>query len=95
MNSGIVAAIDKPLGYEIINLGNNRTVFLRDFIALVEELVGKKANLVRYPMPPGDVPRTWADISKAQRLLGYDPQTPFEEGLARFVDWYRAEVAEQ
>ena len=90
---GVVAAIDRPLGYEIINLGNNRTIFLRDFIALVQELVGKQANIVSYPMPPGDVPRTCADISKAQRLLDYDPQTPFEEGLARFVDWYRVEVA--
>lgn len=89
---GVVAAIDKPLGYEIINLGNSRTVYLRDFIALVEKLAGKKANIVSYPMPPGDVPRTFADISKAKRLLAYDPQTPFEEGLARFVDWYRAEV---
>ena len=90
---GVVAAIDRPLGYEIINLGNNRTIYLRDFIALVETLVGRKAQIVPYPMPPGDVPRTCADISKAQRLLGYDPQTPFEEGLARFVDWYRSEVA--
>lgn len=89
---GIVAAIDRLLGYEIINLGNSRTVLLRDFIALVEDLVGRKANVVQHPMPPGDVPRTCADISRAQRLLGYDPQTSFEEGLARFVDWYRTVV---
>jgi UDP-glucuronate 4-epimerase len=91
---GVVAALDKPLGYEIINLGNNRTIFLRDFIALVERLVGKKANVVQHPMPPGDVPRTCADISKARRLLGYDPQTPFEQGLARFVKWYRTVVVQ-
>jgi UDP-glucuronate 4-epimerase len=90
---GIVSAIDRSLGYEIINLGNNRTVLLRDFIALVEDLVGRKANVVQHPMPPGDVPRTCADISKAQRLLGYDPQTSFEEGMACFVDWYRMVVA--
>lgn len=89
---GVVAAVDKPLGYEIINLGNNRTIYLRDFIALVQELVGQKANVVQHPMPPGDVPRTCADITKAKRLLGYDPQTPFEEGMAQFVDWYRTEV---
>jgi len=89
---GVVAAIDRPLGYEIINLGNNRTIYLRDFIALVETLVGRKAHIAQYAMPAGDVPRTCADISKAQRLLGYDPQTPFEDGLARFVDWYRSEV---
>jgi UDP-glucuronate 4-epimerase len=57
--------------------------------------VGRRANVVSYPMPPGDVPRTCADISKAKRLLGYDPRTPFEEGMARFVNWYRAEVAGQ
>lgn len=92
---GVLAAIDRPLGYEIVNLGNNRTIYLRDFIALVEQLVGKKANVVRMPMPAGDVPRTCADISKAQRLLDYNPQTPFETGMARFVDWYRTKVATQ
>ncbi len=92
---GVLAAVDRPLGYEIINLGNNRTICLRDFIALVERLVGKKARVVQVPMPPGDVPRTCADIGKAQRLLDYNPQTPFETGLARFVDWYRTEVAAQ
>ena len=92
---GVVAALYRPLGYEIINLGNSRTILLRDFISLVERLVGKKARVVQRPMPPGDVPRTCADISKARRLLGYDPQTPFEEGMARFVEWYRKEVIAQ
>ncbi len=92
---GVVAALYRPLGYEIINLGNNRTILLRDFIALVERLVGKKARVVQCPMPTGDVPRTCADISKAQRLLGYAPRTPFEEGMARFVEWYRKEVIGQ
>jgi UDP-glucuronate 4-epimerase len=92
---GVLSAIDRPMGYEIINLGNNRTTHLRDFIALVQEYVGKEASIVRYPMPLGDVPRTCADIAKAQRLLGYDPQTPFDVGLKKFVDWYRQEVAEK
>jgi nucleoside-diphosphate-sugar epimerase len=91
----VVAAIDRPLGYEIIHSGNNRTIFLRDFVALVQDLVGKQAKVVSYPMPPGDVPRTCADISKAQCLLDYAPQMPFEEGMARSVDWYRVEVAEK
>jgi UDP-glucuronate 4-epimerase len=90
--SGVVTALDANLSYEIINLGNSQTVVLRDFIALVEELVGKKAHVVQLPMQPGDVPRTWADISKARRLLGYDPQTPFEKGMKHFVAWYRREV---
>jgi len=90
--SGVVAALDADLSYEIINLGNSQTVVLRDFIALVEKLVGKKAHIVQEDMQPGDVPRTWADISKARRLLDYDPQTPFEEGMKHFVAWYRREV---
>jgi UDP-glucuronate 4-epimerase len=92
---GVLAAIDKPMGYEIINLGNNHTIYLRDFVDMVQEFVGTAANIVHRPMPPGDVPRTCADISKAQRLLGYDPRTPFVEGLKKFVDWYRSEVAER
>ena len=90
--SGVVAALDADLGYEIINLGNSQTVALRDLIALVEALVGKKARIVPLPMQPGDVPHTWADISKARRLLGYDPRTPIEEGMKHFVAWYRQEV---
>jgi len=90
--SGVVAALDADLSYEIINLGNSQTVVLRDFIALVEKLAGKKAKIVQLPMQPGDVPRTCADISKARRLLGYDPRTPAEEGMKPFVAWYRREV---
>jgi UDP-glucuronate 4-epimerase len=90
--SGVVEALDADLGYEIINLGNSQTVVLRDFIALVEELVGKKAHIVQLPMQPGDVPHTCADVSKARRLLGYDPLTSFEEGMKHFVAWYRREA---
>lgn len=90
---GIVAALDADFSYEIINLGNSQTVALNDFIALVERLVGKKARIKQLPVQPGDVPLTCADISKARRLLGYGPQTPLEEGMRRFVDWYRREAA--
>ena len=90
--AGVAAALDADFGYEIVNLGNSQTVMLRDFIALVEDLVGRKANVVQMPPQPGDVPRTYADVSKARRLLGYDPKTPFAEGMARFVEWYRREV---
>jgi UDP-glucuronate 4-epimerase len=89
---GVVAALDTDLSYEIINLGNSQTVMLRDFIEIVEELVRRKAAVVQMPPQPGDVPRTFADVSKARRLLGYDPRTPFAEGMARFVEWYRREV---
>ncbi len=90
--AGVVAALDANLAYEIINLGNSQTVMLRDFIEIVEELVGRKANIVHLPPQPGDMPRTYADVGKARRLLGYNPRIPFVEGMARFVDWYRREV---
>jgi UDP-glucuronate 4-epimerase len=73
--------------YEIINLGNNRTVILRDMIRALEEALGTEAKLRFHPAQPGDVPQTYADISKAKRLLGYEPQTRFESGLNEFVSW--------
>ena len=85
---GVIAAIDKPLGYEVINLGNGRPFMLRNFISLVEECVGKKAVIEILPDQPGDVDRTCADISKATRLLGYSPKVSFEEGISRTSSWY-------
>jgi len=90
--SGVLAALDTDLGYEIINLGDCRTVMLRDFIALIERACGHTARIHRLPMQPGDVGLTCADITKAQHLLGYNPQTPIEEGVRLFVDWYRREM---
>ncbi|MEA3345772.1 MAG: GDP-mannose 4,6-dehydratase [Chloroflexota bacterium] len=90
--AGVLAALDANLGFEIINLGNCRTTMLRDFIALIEEACGRKAHIRQLPTQPGDVGLTCADIAKAQRLLGYDPQTPIEEGVRIFVDWYRREM---
>jgi UDP-glucuronate 4-epimerase len=95
ITAGVVAALDADLDFEIINLGNSQTVALRDFIAVVEAAVGKPARIHREPVQPGDVPLTYADVSKARRLLGYQPTTPVEEGIPRFVDWYRREVAGQ
>lgn len=74
--------------YEVINLGSDRPVRLLDAIGLVENLVGKKARLEYKPRHVADVLSTWADISKAERLLGWRPGTPFEEGLRKTVDWY-------
>ena len=76
-------------GYEVINLGSDQPIVLNDAIRLVEELVGKKAAIEYRPRHPADVLATWADISKAERLLGWRPQSPFEEGVARLVPWYR------
>ena len=78
-----------PSGYEVINLGSDTPVVLLDAIRLVEELVGKKATLEHKPRHPADVLATWADIGKAERLLGWRPQTSFEIGVSRLVDWYR------
>jgi UDP-glucuronate 4-epimerase len=87
---GTAAAI-KPLGYEIINLGSDRPVKVRDVIAKIESSTGKKAEIESRPIHKADVPATWADISKAGALLGWEPQTTFEDGVARLVEWYRAE----
>lgn len=91
--AGILAALDADFPYEIINLGNSHTIPVEDFIGLIEEIVEKKAHIVPLPHVPGDVPLTHADISKARRLLGFDPQTPVAEGMERFFAWYRREVA--
>ena len=88
--SGVRAAIDYEASrYEVINLGESRTVELRELIALLENELGRKAVIDRQPFQPGDVPQTFADIAKARRLLGYSPQTQIEEGIRRFVEWYR------
>ena len=83
-NPGIGGAL-----FEIINLGNSHPVTLNGLVQMIEEATGRRA--IRKPMPvqPGDVPITWADISKAKRLLGYEPLTPIEKGLAEFTSWYR------
>jgi nucleoside-diphosphate-sugar epimerase len=85
---GTVAAL-KPVGYEVINLGSDQPMVLMDAIRLVEDLVGRKANLLHKPRHPADVMATWADISKAERLLEWRPQTRFEDGLQQLVLWYR------
>ncbi len=86
---GVVRAIDRPLGYEVINLGNGRPFQLKAFIQLVEESVGKKAIIELCPEQPGDVERTCANINKAKSLLGYDPKTPFEIGISLTAQWYK------
>ena len=75
--------------YEILNLGESEPITLNKMIETIEEVLGKKAIINRLPMQPGDVDRTYADISKAKRLIGYLPKTSFKEGIKKFVDWYR------
>jgi UDP-glucuronate 4-epimerase len=87
--SGIVAAIDRPLGYEIINLGRGEPVLVKDFVTIMEELSGRKANVTPTPRLSADFLRNDADISKARRLLDYQPAIPVKEGVRRFWEWYR------
>lgn len=74
--------------YEIINIGESNTISLSNLVSTIEESLGKKAIINKLPMQPGDVKRTFADISKAKRVLGYNPTTDFKDGIDRFVKWY-------
>ena len=86
---GIMACAQKEFGYEIFNLGESQTVKLSYMIELLENALGKKAVIDRQPMQPGDVPLTFADISKARAKLGYNPHTKIEQGIPIFVDWFK------
>lgn len=86
---GVVKAIEKNLPFEIVNLGNNTPVDLNTFIRTIEEVVGKKAVIEKCPMQPGDVDITYADISKAKKLLGFKPTTSLKEGMEKFFTWYK------
>ncbi|MFW6151975.1 MAG: SDR family NAD(P)-dependent oxidoreductase [Verrucomicrobiota bacterium] len=85
---GIEASVDRDLGYEIINLGECQTTSLSEMVSMIEENLGKKAIINPLPMQPGDVMATCADISKAGRLLDYNPSVKVKEGIQRFVQWY-------
>jgi len=87
--NGVMRAVERVRGYEVINLGGSKATRLGELIALLEKHLGKPALVEGEPEQPGDVAATWADVSKAQRLLGYDPRVGVEEGVARFVEWYR------
>jgi UDP-glucuronate 4-epimerase len=85
---GIKAAIDyKGSQFEVVNLGNNQTVSLREMVGALEESLGVKAVLQRLPAQTGDVPQTWASIQKAGRLFDYQPITSYSDGVAKFYDW--------
>jgi len=88
---GVVAALERCHGYAIYNLGESRTVELRYLISLISAALGKEAIVERLPEQPGDVPVTYADISRARKALDYAPKVPIEEGIERFVEWYRAQ----
>lgn len=86
---GVVGAIhyEGPI-FDIFNLGGSQTVSLNGLITAVEQALGKQATIIERPEQPGDVRKTWADVSKAQRLLGYKPETPIHEGVPKYVEWF-------
>ena len=86
--SGIVSALNKNLGYEIINLGNNNPDMLDDVVNLLEEYMGVKVDRNYQPMQPGDVSLSNANIDKAKKLLNYNPTIKIEDGLRRFINWF-------
>jgi UDP-glucuronate 4-epimerase len=91
---GVVAAMSyEQTPFEIINIGNNYSIELRDLIKKLEKVTGKKAVIDQLPPQPGDVPVTYADISKAKKLLNYNPHTTLEEGLQLFYQWFKANEA--
>ncbi len=86
---GVVRALDRDHGFAIFNLGAGRKVSVLEVVKLLERALEVPARIDWLPAQTGDVPRTWADIDRARTLLGYDPQTPFEDGIRRFVRWLR------
>lgn len=95
ITDGLILALDKPLGYEVINLGRGEPTKLKDFVEMIEEMAGKKANLVSQPKLKADVVKTWADIGKAQRLLDYNPSISVLDGVNEFWLWYKKEILDQ
>jgi UDP-glucuronate 4-epimerase len=87
---GIVRAVDVSRGYQILNIGRGQPVLLKDFVQEIERQTGHKATLKSAPMPEGDMNLTWADISKARRLLGYEPRTGLEQGITNLLAWFHA-----
>ncbi|MBI5765964.1 GDP-mannose 4,6-dehydratase [Candidatus Falkowbacteria bacterium] len=87
--SGVIAAIEKCQGYEIFNLGNNQPVELEYFISVIEKTLGKKAIKNYLPLQPGDVIATYANIDKAKNFLGFNPKTKIDEGIEKFIAWYK------
>ena len=85
---GILAAIDHPFDFEIFNLGESLSIRLSEVLRLLEEVSGRKPKIQNFPAQPGDVNLTYADISKARRMLDYQLRTRFEEGLSEFVRWF-------
>ncbi len=81
----------KPVGYEIINLGGHETITINEMITMLEEFIGKKASIEYHPFHKADMMANWADVSKARRMLGWEPQVKLADGIHNLVDWYISE----
>ena len=90
--TGVLSALNKEFRYEIINLGNSESIELKDLISTIEKYIGQKAIIQKKDMPKADVPITYADITKARKLLDYVPQINLDEGIRKFVYWYKTEI---
>jgi UDP-glucuronate 4-epimerase len=90
---GILGVIRYHKGFEVYNLGESQTTSLMELIKLIEGAFGKKANIEMLEPQPGDVSMTYADITKAEQMLRYQPEVKMEEGIKRFVEWYKAQRA--
>lgn len=89
---GIVNALNKNFKFEIFNLGNSKPTELGYLISLIESALNKKALIKKLPMQPGDVPITYADISKAKKLLNFNPKVTIEDGINKFVEWFKESI---
>jgi UDP-glucuronate 4-epimerase len=87
--AGTLAALDAAAPFEIVNLGGSRTTTLQRLIQLIADALGTEARVEELPPQPGDVPITFADVSKAKKLWGWEPRVAIEEGIGRFVEWFR------
>jgi UDP-glucuronate 4-epimerase len=92
ITEGVCNAAERPLGYEVINLGRGEMVKLSDFVGIIERLTGRPSRSTTAPKMDADIDRSFADISKARRLLDYDPKVSVAEGIERFWNWYQSAV---
>lgn len=93
--TGVVAALDRPMGYEIFNLGRGEPVVMTGFIHIAEELLGRKARIKEAPAPASEPRITFAGVEKAAAALGYRPRTSLREGMSRFLEWFESAVRRQ
>lgn len=90
---GILGALETEYSLEVFNLGNSKTTTLLELVKLIGDTLGKEPRIKKLPVQMGDVPRTWADLSKSRKIIGYQPQIDIAEGIKRFIAWYQSQKA--